>query len=58
MGIFKKHALLREAVNVWGLGVRVAVEAADPVVQIINSDEKYVWFAGYRKDRGVDAGNR
>ena len=57
MRIFKKHALLGEAVDVWGLGVRVTIEAADPVIQVINSDEKHIWFSGCRQGRGVDAGN-
>ncbi len=48
MGIFEKHALFREAVDVRGFGVRVAIEATDPVIKVINSDEKHVWFTGCR----------
>ncbi len=48
MGILEKYALLGEAVDVWGLRVGVAIEAADPVVQVVNCDEKHIRFSSCR----------
>ena len=42
MGLFKENALLRERINVRRLRLGMSSEAADPIVQIVDSDEQNV----------------
>ena len=46
MSVRKEYAPRGEAIDVWRLGVGVAVEAADPVIQVVNRDEKNIRFVG------------
>ena len=39
MPIFKKGPHLGQSVDIWGLGLRVPLKAADPIIQIINGDK-------------------
>ena len=39
MGVEQSGAARRQAINVWGLGQRMATEGADPVVLIVDRDE-------------------
>jgi len=43
MGLLEEHALPRKSVDVGSLRLRMSAEAADPVVQIVNCNEKNVW---------------
>jgi hypothetical protein len=43
VGIREKHAPCRESVDVWRSCLRVTAKTADPIVQIIDSDEQDVW---------------
>ena len=42
MGLFKEHATLGEGIDIGCLGLRMTTETTDPVVQIIDGDEKNV----------------
>ena len=42
MGLFKENALLCERINVRRLRLGMSSEAADPIVQIVDSDEQDV----------------
>lgn len=43
MGIEKHGAPLCKAVDIWGVGLWVATETADPVVLVIDGDHQNVW---------------
>ena len=45
MCLLKEHPTPGQRVNVWGLGLRVPAEAADPVIQVINGKEQDIWAA-------------
>ena len=42
MGLFKKHATFGEGIDVRCLGLRVATETTDPVIEVVYGDEEYV----------------
>ena len=44
MGIRKNHSLGRQPVHVRRQGLRVALQHAGPVIQIIDGDEQYIWL--------------
>ena len=46
MSVRKQHAPVRQLIQVRRPGLRVALEGVRPVVQIIDSDEQYVWLLG------------
>jgi hypothetical protein len=58
--VFRKGDPLRsEAIKVWGLGLRMTAQRLDPVVEVIDRDEKDVWFLlGYhREGRNAERGD-
>ena len=42
MGLFKEHATFGEGIDVRGLGLRVATETTDPVIEVVYGDEEHV----------------
>ena len=42
MGLFKKYTALGQGIYVWCLSLRVTVEAADPVIEVVHGDEEHV----------------
>ena len=42
MGLFKKHATFGEGIDVWCLGLRMAAETADPVIEVVHGNEQYI----------------
>ena len=42
MGLFKEHPSCGEGIDVRCLGLRMATEATDPVVEVIDGDEQDV----------------
>ena len=42
MGLLKKHTPFSERVDIWGLGLWMATQTSDPVIQVIYCDEQYV----------------
>ena len=46
MGLFKEHATLGQCIYVWCLGLRMAAEAAHPVIQVIDGDEQDIGVLG------------
>ena len=42
MGLFKKHATFGEGIDVRCLGLRMAAETADPVVEVVHGNEQYI----------------
>ena len=45
MGIGKNHPLGSQFIHVRRPGLRVALQHARPVIQIIDGDEQYIWFS-------------
>ena len=48
MGVGEEHATFGQTVDIRGMGLRVTVEAAHPVIQVIDDKEKKIAF-GLRK---------
>ena len=46
MSIREQHALFRQLIHVWRLGLGVALERVCPVIQIIDGDEEDVGLCG------------
>jgi len=42
MGLFKKDAALGKRIDIRGLGLWMATQTSDPVIQVIYCDEQYV----------------
>ena len=42
MGLFKEHPSCGEGIDIGCLGLRMATEATDPVVEVIDGDEQDV----------------
>ncbi len=42
MGLLKKHTPFSERVDIWSLGLRMAAQTSDPVIQVIYCDKQYV----------------
>ena len=42
MGLFKKYTTIGQGIYVWCLGLRVSIEATDPVVEVVHGDEEHV----------------
>ena len=42
MSLFKEHAALGEGIDVRCLGLRMAAEATDPVVEVVHGDEEHI----------------
>ena len=42
MGLFKKDAALGKRIYIRGLGLWMATQTSDPVIQVIYCDEQYV----------------
>ena len=42
MGLFKEHAALGEGIDVRCLGLRMAAETTDPVVEVVHGNEQYI----------------
>ena len=42
MSLFKEHAALGEGIDVRCLGLRMAAETADPVVEVVHGNEQYI----------------
>tara|TARA_B100001057_G_scaffold33756_1_gene30623 strand:- start:3124 stop:3291 length:168 start_codon:yes stop_codon:yes gene_type:complete len=43
MGLLKEHAPFGEGIDIGSLGLWVASETTDPVIQIINGKKEDVW---------------
>ncbi len=50
MRISEGHSSFGQTINVWGFDLRMTFERADPIIQIVNRDEKIVRFVflGFR----------
>jgi len=44
MSVGEQHAAGRQAIHVWSLCLRMSSHATDPVIEIIDGDEKDVGF--------------
>ena len=57
MGIRKQHALGRQPVHLWRLGLRVAFQHVRPVIQVIDGDEEDIGFLVLRcrRDAGAES---
>ena len=42
MGLFKEHAALGEGIDVRCLGLRMAAETTDPVIEIVHGNEQHI----------------
>ena len=42
MGLFKEHAALGEGIDVRCLGLRVAAETTDPVIEVVHGNEQHI----------------
>ena len=42
MGLLKKHTPFSERVDIRGLGLWMATQTSDPVIQVVYCDEQYV----------------
>ena len=42
MGLLKKHTPFGERVDIWSLGLWMATQTSDPVIQIIYCDEQNI----------------
>ena len=42
MGLFKKDATLGQRIDIRGLGLWMATQTSDPVIEVIYCDEQYV----------------
>ena len=54
MSVGEQHASTREPVNTRRPGVRVAAEAAHPIVHIVNSNEQDIGALGVGRENGAD----
>ena len=44
MRVFEDHAFGGQPVHVRRQGLRIALQHASPIIEIIDGDEQYVWF--------------
>ena len=61
VGVGEKDATFREGVDVRGIGIRVPPEAADPVIEIVDREEKKIGAVfglgrGEKQDEGKKTG--
>lgn len=42
MGLFKEHAVLGECIDVRCLGLRMAAETTDPVIEVVYGNEQHI----------------
>ena len=42
MGLLKKHTPFSERVDIWGLGLWMATQTSDPVIEVVYGDEQHV----------------
>ena len=48
MSVFEKYTTIRQGVDVRGRNARIAVEATDPVIHIVDADQKDIRFFIHR----------
>ena len=46
MGLFKKYTALGKGIDVRCLGLRMAAEATDPVVEVVHGNEQHIGAFG------------
>ena len=52
MGLFKKDAALGKRIDIRGLGLWMATQTSDPVIEVIYCDEEHIWpFSREAADR-------
>ena len=58
MGVGEEHPGGGQAIQVRGLGLRMPGEATDPVIEIVDRDEQYVWAIGCMDGGGHQQANQ
>ena len=45
MGLFKKHTPFGESIYVWCLGLWMATQTSDPVIEVVYGDQEDIGFS-------------